>query len=108
MSVARLALLGAVCCLGPAAGSVAAQTELTLEFGGSQVGPAADFDTEDVAEIKAFLEWLADNRFTLLGYREYDFRGEGGQDDIQRLPGYGCRKRSDLLLRRDGRRSGRE
>lgn len=47
MSPARIVLLGAVYCLGPTAASAAAQTQLTLELGGSQVGPAADFDSED-------------------------------------------------------------
>ncbi len=39
----------------------------------------ASFDPEEVAETRAFLEWLADNHFTLLGYREYDYKGKGGE-----------------------------
>ncbi|MCZ6522571.1 MAG: NAD-glutamate dehydrogenase, partial [Alphaproteobacteria bacterium] len=36
----------------------------------------ASFDPEEVAETRAFLEWLADDHFTLLGYREYDYKGK--------------------------------
>jgi len=31
----------------------------------------------DVAEIAAFLEWLANGNFVFLGYREYDLSGQG-------------------------------
>jgi len=31
---------------------------------------------DEVAEAKAFLQWLNDDHFTYLGYREYDFLGE--------------------------------
>src|SRR3712207_9485483 len=37
-------------------------------------------DQEDLAEAKAFLEWIADNNFTFLGYREYDLLTENGED----------------------------
>lgn len=32
---------------------------------------------DDIAEAVAFLDWLADDNFTLLGYRAYAFQGEG-------------------------------
>ncbi len=32
-------------------------------------------DPEEMAETKAFLTWLRDNHFTLVGYREYDHSG---------------------------------
>ena len=32
---------------------------------------------EEVEEAKEFLRWLDDDHFTFLGYREYDFAGEG-------------------------------
>ncbi len=32
---------------------------------------------EEVAEAIAFLEWLLDDNFTLLGVREYEFAGGG-------------------------------
>ena len=31
-----------------------------------------DFEPEDLAETRAFLEWVDDDNFTFLGYREYD------------------------------------
>src|SRR5579871_1008542 len=44
---------------------------------------------EQVAEVRAFLEWLADDHFTFLGYREYDFIGEGDQSTTAIVPGSG-------------------
>ena len=38
---------------------------------------------EDLAEDLAFLEWLADDNFTLLGQRDYDLLAEGGQDMLR-------------------------
>ncbi len=32
---------------------------------------------EELSEANAFLEWILDNNFTLLGYREYDYGGRG-------------------------------
>ena len=40
--------------------------------------PAAP--TEDLAEDLAFLEWLADDNFTLLGQRDYDLVAVEGED----------------------------
>jgi glutamate dehydrogenase len=34
---------------------------------------------EDTAEIAAFLEWLTDKSFVFLGYREYEFSGQGSE-----------------------------
>ncbi len=44
---------------------------------------------EEQAEAAEFLDWLADDNFTFLGYREYRYRGgsNGGAPDI--LPGSG-------------------
>src|SRR5207245_72616 len=36
-----------------------------------------------VAESHAFLEWLADNHLTLLGYRQHDLVTEQGQDALR-------------------------
>ncbi len=44
---------------------------------------------EDVAEAVAFLQWLDDNHFTYLGYREYGFREEEGRTDLKILPDRG-------------------
>ena len=38
------------------------------------------------AECVAFLEWIDDDHFTFLGYREYDFEGEGAAALAQILP----------------------
>ncbi|MCD6074443.1 MAG: NAD-specific glutamate dehydrogenase, partial [Rhodospirillales bacterium] len=37
----------------------------------------AEGTTGEVAEAQDFLQWAHDNHFTFLGYREYDFAGEG-------------------------------
>jgi len=36
-------------------------------------------DRDEVKEAKEFLKWLADDRFTFLGYREYDLVSEDGK-----------------------------
>src|SRR5262249_20571149 len=41
---------------------------------------------DEVAEAKAFLQWLNDDHFTYLGYREYDFLGEGSAATISTPP----------------------
>ncbi|MHA1570921.1 MAG: NAD-glutamate dehydrogenase, partial [Alphaproteobacteria bacterium] len=40
-------------------------------------GNPAGLPAEDVAEAEAFLTWILDDHFTLLGYRHYDYRGRG-------------------------------
>ncbi|MBI5921536.1 MAG: NAD-glutamate dehydrogenase [Betaproteobacteria bacterium] len=44
----------------------------------------------DAAESAAFLQWLADDNFTLLGYREYRLANQNGQDMLHALPGSGA------------------
>jgi glutamate dehydrogenase len=41
---------------------------------------------EEVAEGRAFLQWLDDDHYTYLGYREYDFTGEGEQAVLRIVP----------------------
>ncbi|MDQ4003693.1 MAG: NAD-glutamate dehydrogenase, partial [Actinomycetota bacterium] len=41
---------------------------------------------EELAEARAFLEWLDDDNFTFLGYREYDLLEENGEDVLRSLP----------------------
>ncbi len=43
----------------------------------------------EVAETLKFLEWLDDNNFTYLGYREYSFAGKGGKAVSRILPSSG-------------------
>ncbi|WP_128000843.1 NAD-glutamate dehydrogenase [Piscinibacter defluvii] len=47
-------------------------------------------DAELVAESRAFVQWLSDDHFTLLGYRRHDLvLAEGGADALQLVPGSG-------------------
>jgi len=41
----------------------------------------------EVAETRAFLEWLADDHFTFLGYRCHDLVVKDGDDALQVVPG---------------------
>ena len=49
------------------------------------------FDRADVDEAVAFLEWLLDDNFILLGYREYEITDDGSGPSIVVIPesGYG-------------------
>ncbi|MGH3147928.1 MAG: NAD-glutamate dehydrogenase, partial [Rubrobacter sp.] len=44
---------------------------------------------EDLAEARAFLDWIADNNFTFLGYREYELTTENGEDALMSVEGTG-------------------
>ncbi len=44
---------------------------------------------DDLAEDLEFLEWLADDNFTLLGQRDYDLVEESGEDALRVVPGSG-------------------
>ena len=46
-------------------------------------------DPADTAENCAFLRWVAADNFTLLGYREYQFVRENGEEVIRIVPGSG-------------------
>ena len=46
-------------------------------------------DPEELAETKALLEWIVDDHFTFLGYREYDLVEVDGEDALRRVPGTG-------------------
>ncbi len=46
-------------------------------------------DQEEVAEAKALLEWMVDNHFTFLGYREYDLVTDGGEETLRAVSGSG-------------------
>jgi len=43
----------------------------------------------DAAEARDFLAWMADDHFTFLGYREYDFSGEDEAANLKVRPGSG-------------------
>ena len=46
-------------------------------------------DPHQAREVSRFLEWLAHNNFTFLGYREYSLTHESGQDISRQVPGTG-------------------
>jgi glutamate dehydrogenase len=46
-------------------------------------------DPGELAEAKALLEWMNDNHFTYLGYREYELHTQNGQDVLSPVPGSG-------------------
>ncbi len=54
-----------------------------LERGTRPAGP------EDIAEVKAFLEWLAEDHFTFLGYREYSFEDHDAHGVLTAVEGSG-------------------
>jgi glutamate dehydrogenase len=41
---------------------------------------------DELAEDKAFLEWIRDDNFTFLGYREYDLLAQDGEDALRAVP----------------------
>ncbi|HEU5043710.1 MAG TPA: NAD-glutamate dehydrogenase, partial [Nocardioidaceae bacterium] len=43
----------------------------------------------EIVEGKAFLDWLADDHFTFLGYREYTLERAGDDDVLRAVPGTG-------------------
>ncbi|MBI3452759.1 MAG: NAD-glutamate dehydrogenase, partial [Rhodospirillales bacterium] len=46
-------------------------------------------DAEEVKTAHDFLTWMADDHFTFLGYREYEFSGKGGKARANVVPGRG-------------------
>jgi glutamate dehydrogenase len=48
-----------------------------------------DFEPEDLAETRAFLEWVENNNFTFLGYREYDLTTLDGEEVLRAVEGSG-------------------
>ncbi len=44
---------------------------------------------EEIEETREFLLWISDDHFTFLGYREYDFAGEGEIATLHIRPGSG-------------------
>jgi glutamate dehydrogenase len=54
-----------------------------LEHAPDSVDPAS------VAESQGFLQWLADDHFTFLGYRQHDLVQRSGEPGLQLVPGSG-------------------
>ncbi|PPK92031.1 glutamate dehydrogenase [Kineococcus xinjiangensis] len=57
--------------------------------------PPAVLDRDELHTAERFLRWLADDRFTFLGYREYDLVTEDGEDVLTARPGTGLGVLSD-------------
>ena len=51
--------------------------------------PPAGIDPDEVAETKAFLEWLEAHNFTLLGYRDYEVVQGDGEIQLATVEGTG-------------------
>ncbi|MGZ5131621.1 MAG: NAD-glutamate dehydrogenase, partial [Caldimonas sp.] len=49
----------------------------------------ASLPPAQVAESRAFLQWLADEHLTLLGYRQHDLVSDNGDDGLRLVPGSG-------------------
>ena len=49
----------------------------------------ARYDTEEIDDAVAFLEWLREENIVLLGYREYAIGGTGQERSIAAVPGSG-------------------
>ena len=47
---------------------------------------APPVDEDELDEARAFLEWIHDDNFTFLGYREYDLRAQDGEDVLRAVP----------------------
>jgi glutamate dehydrogenase len=54
-----------------------------------EANPPQPIEEEDLAESEAFLEWIANDNFTFLGYREYDLLTEDGEDVLKNVPDTG-------------------
>lgn len=51
--------------------------------------PPQGVGADEAAESRAFLDWLAEDHFTLLGYRRHDLVEEGGELTLKVVPGTG-------------------
>lgn len=51
--------------------------------------PPLGIDQDELEEAIAFLEWLTQDSFTFIGYREYDLVEQGGEDTLRPVPGSG-------------------
>jgi glutamate dehydrogenase len=46
-------------------------------------------EADDLAEARSLLEWISDDHFTFLGYREYELVTEDKEDVLKNVPGTG-------------------
>jgi glutamate dehydrogenase len=59
------------------------------EIAGSLTQDATGLDGAELDEGRAFLEWLDEDHFTFLGYRDYELVHEGSGDALQAVEGTG-------------------
>ena len=58
-------------------------------------------DDSELARGREFLDWIGDNHFTFLGYREYELLGEEGEERLRSVGGSGL----GLLREKESRES---
>ncbi|HEY3529603.1 MAG TPA: NAD-glutamate dehydrogenase [Nocardioides sp.] len=63
--------------------------QITEIVDGLQSSPPSTLSTDEIARGREFLEWLADDHFTFLGYREYHLEREGEDEYLRGVPGSG-------------------
>jgi glutamate dehydrogenase len=63
-------------------------------------------EREEVDEGKYLLQWMGDNHFTFLGYREYDYAASKGQEELKIVSGTGLGILRDETTRVMGGRHG--
>ncbi|MDJ0684231.1 MAG: NAD-glutamate dehydrogenase [Alphaproteobacteria bacterium] len=54
-----------------------------------KVSPPVHMDKKAVAEMAAFVQWLHDDHFTFMGYREAAYKGSGATAKMQMIEGAG-------------------
>ena len=50
--------------------------------------PPSTVDPEEARQARALLQWLADDHFTFLGYREYALERDGEEEYLRGVPGH--------------------
>ena len=60
-----------------------------IELAEQLSGQATPVSAEELAEVRAFLQWMANEHFTFLGYREYDLVIDDGQPGLKAVPDSG-------------------
>jgi glutamate dehydrogenase len=63
--------------------------EAIAEYARLTEKPPPGLDGAEAAEFRAFLEWLAQDHFVLLGYRQHDLVVHEGADALRLVPGTG-------------------
>ena len=56
-----------------------------------------DFTRQEFAEVMDFIDYIIDNHFTFLGYREYNFQ-EDGQTVLEKESGLGILRDDDFII----------